>query len=119
VDRPEREAKEPQIHYGLIASGNQVMKDAIARDQLAQELDILCFEMEAAGLMDEIPSLVIQGICDYCDSYKHKKWQPYAAFAAAAYAKAVLIQAPFQKRADDLEKSISGKRYWMVPEASP
>ncbi|KAL2859131.1 violaceus kinesin [Aspergillus lucknowensis] len=115
VDRPERTAEEPYIHYGLIASGNQVMKDARARDLIAQELDILCFEMEAAGLMDEIPSLVIRGICDYCDSHKHKEWQPYAAFVAAAYAKALLMQVPFQKRADDLEKSMPGKCHWMVP----
>ena len=28
------------------------MKDAKTRDSIAQDLDILCFEMEAAGLMD-------------------------------------------------------------------
>ncbi|KAL3440344.1 nucleoside phosphorylase domain-containing protein [Aspergillus insuetus] len=115
VDRPKRIADEPQIHYGLIASGNQVMKDAMARDRIAQELDIQCFEMEAAGLMDEIPSLVIRGICDYCDSHKHKEWQPYAAFVAAAYAKAMLMLVPFQKRADDFKKLISEKRHWTVP----
>jgi nucleoside phosphorylase len=115
VGRPERMAKEPHIHYGLIASGNQVMKDASARDQIAQELDILCFKMEATRIMDKIPSLVIQGICDYCDSYKHKEWQPYAAFVAATYAKAVLMQVPFWKRANNLEKLISTKRHWMVP----
>jgi nucleoside phosphorylase/tetratricopeptide (TPR) repeat protein len=115
MDRPERKAKEPQIHYGLVASANQVMKDARVRDQITQELDILCFEMEAAGLMDEIPSLVIRGICDYCDSHKHKEWQPYAAFVAAAYAKAVLIQVPIQERADNLGKSRPEKRHWTVP----
>jgi nucleoside phosphorylase len=115
VDRPKREAEEPQIHYGLIASGNQVMKDAMARDRIAQELDILCFEMEAAGLMDEIPSLVIRGICDYCDSHKRKEWQLYAAFIAAACAKAVLMLVPFQERAGDFGKSILEKRHWTVP----
>ncbi|CEL10496.1 Putative Pfs, NACHT, and Ankyrin domain protein (AFU_orthologue; AFUA_7G06290) [Aspergillus calidoustus] len=114
ADRPERIPK-PYIHYGLIASGNQVMRDAKARDRIAQELDILCFEMEAAGLMDEIPSLVIRGICDYCDSHKHKEWQPYAAFVAAAYAKAILMQVPFQERASNLRKSMPEKRHWMVP----
>jgi nucleoside phosphorylase len=42
--------------------------------------------MEVAGLMDELPSLAIRGICDYCDSHKNKLWQGYAALAAAAYA---------------------------------
>jgi hypothetical protein len=54
-------------------------------------LDVTCFEMEAAGLMDNFPCLVIRGICDYADSHKNKKWQSYSAARAAAYAKAVLL----------------------------
>jgi nucleoside phosphorylase len=46
--------------------------------------------MEAAGLMDDFPCLVIRGICDYADSHKKKRWQPYAAATAAAYAKELL-----------------------------
>jgi nucleoside phosphorylase len=88
--RSPRVTDEPQIHYGTIASGNQVMKDAGARDRLAQKHGIICFEMEAAGLMDVLPCLVIRGICDYADSHKNKKWQGYAAIAAAAYAKELL-----------------------------
>ena len=78
------------IHYGLIASSNSLMKDAHARDKLALEKDVLCFEMEAAGLMNNFPCLVIRGICDYSDSHKNKEWQGYAAMAAAAYAKEIL-----------------------------
>jgi nucleoside phosphorylase len=55
----------PAIHYGLIASANHLMKDAQVRDTLAAEKDVLCFEMEAAGLMNYFPCLVIRGICDY------------------------------------------------------
>ncbi|CAG7995032.1 unnamed protein product [Penicillium salamii] len=80
----------PAIHYGLIASANQLMKDAVARDKLAKQKDVLCFEMEAAGLMDNFPCLVIRGICDYADSHKNKVWQGYAAMTAAAYAKDLL-----------------------------
>jgi nucleoside phosphorylase len=47
-------------------------------------------EMEAAGLMDSFPCLVIRGICDYADSHKNKMWQPYAAATAAAYARELL-----------------------------
>ncbi|KAL2845287.1 purine and uridine phosphorylase [Aspergillus pseudoustus] len=79
----------PQIHYGAIASGNQVVRDSITRDQLAQK-GILCFEMEAAGLMDRFPCLVVRGICDYADSHKNKEWQGYAAATAAAVAKEIL-----------------------------
>lgn len=80
----------PKIHHGAIASGNQVMKDSLARDDIARKLDIICFEMEAAGLMDVLPCLPIRGICDYADSHKSKEWQKYAAATAAAYAKELI-----------------------------
>ena len=97
-----REAREPRdseeevaTHYGTIASGNQVIKDAAVRDRLSAELGgVLCFEMEAAGLMNSFPCLVVRGICDYADSHKNKRWQPYAAGTAAAYAKEVLSVIP-------------------------
>jgi len=66
------------------------MKDAQVRDHLAQTEDVLCFEMEAAGLMDHFPCLVIRGICDYSDTHKNDLWQGYAAATAAAYAKELL-----------------------------
>ena len=46
--------------------------------------------MEAAGLMNHFPCLVVRGICDYADSHKNKEWQGYAAMAAAAYTKDLL-----------------------------
>jgi nucleoside phosphorylase len=83
------------VHYGTIASGNQVMRSAAERDRVSAELGgVLCFEMEAAGLMNSFPSLVIRGICDYADSHKNKRWQPYAAATAAACAKEVLSVIP-------------------------
>ncbi|KAF3203387.1 hypothetical protein TWF679_010256 [Orbilia oligospora] len=94
VKREVRPTNDPAIHYGLIASGNQVMKDGRTRDRLAKELDIYCFEMEAAGLMDGFRCLVIRGICDYSDSHKNKQWQGYAAATAAAYAKGLLDIVP-------------------------
>ena len=54
---------DPAIHYGLIVSANQLMEDALVRDKLAAQ-GVLCFEMEAAGLMNHFPCLVIRGICD-------------------------------------------------------
>ncbi|KAG9496567.1 hypothetical protein J7337_011343 [Fusarium musae] len=66
----------PKIHYGIIASGSQLMEDAIARDRLAENESVLCFEMEAAGGDD---------------------WQGYAALMAAAYAKELLLLIPPEK----------------------
>jgi nucleoside phosphorylase len=97
VVRTVRKSQDPYIHYGVIASGNQVMKDGIMRDKLREYYlreyhgsDILCFEMEAAGLMDYFPCVVIRGISDYADTHKNDRWKQYAAATAAAYAKELL-----------------------------
>ncbi|KAL4900386.1 hypothetical protein BDW74DRAFT_188232 [Aspergillus multicolor] len=103
----------PYIHYGLIASGDQVMKDSETRDRLSQQHGILCFEMEAAGLMNELPTLVIRGICDYCDSHKQKQWQGFAALTAAAYAKLLLLAMPAYQAYSGSRKS-DNTRHWMV-----
>ncbi|KAL7944309.1 pfs domain-containing protein [Trichoderma barbatum] len=83
---------EPRIHYGIIASGNLVIKDGISRDVILHDLEerCICFEMEAAGLMNNFPCLVIRGICDYADAHKNDRWQNYAAATAAAFAKELL-----------------------------
>lgn len=95
--RPPRGHQEPVIHYGLIGSANQVVKDGKRRDQLAREFGIYCVDMEAAGLMNDFPCLVIRGICDYADSHKSKEWQGYAAAVAAAYAKELLLIVPIDQ----------------------
>jgi nucleoside phosphorylase len=94
VSRAERDDDDdnPKIHYGQIASANQLMRDAVIRDKLAKEHGVLCFEMEAAGLMNQFPCLVIRGICDYSDTHKNKVWQGYAAMTAAAFAKDLLYR---------------------------
>ena len=51
------------------------MRHGATRDKFRQEKGILCFEMEAAGLMDNFPCLVIRGICDYADETKADEWQ--------------------------------------------
>jgi histone acetyltransferase (RNA polymerase elongator complex component) len=48
--------------------------------------------MEAAGLQEPFPCLVIRGISDSTDSHKNNKWQPYAAAAAAACPNELLLQ---------------------------
>ena len=88
--RLNREYDEPAVHYGLIASANAVMRSAQRRDKLRDAWGVPYFEMEAVGLMDNFPCVVIRRICDYSDDHKNKVWQPYAAVAAAAYAKDLL-----------------------------
>ena len=87
-----------RVHYGLVASGNQVIKDARFRDALNKGLggNVLCVEMEAAGL-NNFPCVVIRGICDYAVSHKNKNWQEHAAAVAAAFAKELLSVVPAQE----------------------
>ncbi|KAF5615051.1 hypothetical protein F25303_13885 [Fusarium sp. NRRL 25303] len=96
VQRKQRESSDPEIHYGIIASGNRLIKDAATRDNLFGHTghQCLCVEMEAAGLMDRFPCLVIRGICDYADSHKNDRWQRYAAATAAAFAVELLEYVP-------------------------
>lgn len=86
-----------KIHYGLIASGNSVLVDEdTLQDRLKRlgadvESEVLCVEMEAAGVMSGYPCLVIRGISDYADSHKDGRWLHYAAATAAACAKELLL----------------------------
>ncbi|KAL5593460.1 hypothetical protein FOBRF1_012562 [Fusarium oxysporum] len=116
IDREERETTEPMIHYGVIASGNTLIKDATFRDNLAESLghQCLCVEMEAAGLVDRFPCLVIRGICDYADSHKNDQWQRYAASTAAAFAVELLGHVPVRQlkespRVLEILQSLEGK----------
>jgi ankyrin repeat protein/nucleoside phosphorylase len=91
VLRHSRLSSDPKIYYGLIASGDRVLKSAHKRDSIRDKIgDILCFEMEACGLVTELPYMVIRGISDYADSHKNDQWQPYAAAVAAGCAKELL-----------------------------
>lgn len=94
IDR--REARDKaRVHYGLVASGDQVLKCAKIRDDIAHERsEILCFEMEAAGIQTGSSCIVIRGISNYADSHKNDTWQYYAAAAAAACAKELLEIVP-------------------------
>jgi nucleoside phosphorylase len=101
LQRAARTTSDPVLFYGNIASGNQVMEDGLTRDRISNELGgIMCFEMEAAGLMNNFPCLVIRGISDYADAHKNDAWQPYAAATAAACAKDLLRIIPHSNVTD-------------------
>lgn len=104
-------AQEPTVHVGSIASGDIVMKSAEDRDRIAMKEGIIAFEMEGAGIWDELPSIVIKGVCDYADCHKNKRWQNFAAATAASTLKAVLeryIQTDknFSEDVDPLERDL-------------
>ncbi|KAF5984143.1 hypothetical protein FBULB1_3438 [Fusarium bulbicola] len=116
IYREERETTEPMIHYGVVASGNTLIKDAKFRDSLAESIghQCLCVDMEAVGLVDKFPCLVIRGMCDYADSHKNDQWQRYAASTAAAFAVELLGYVPERQlkespRVLEILQSLEGK----------
>ncbi|KAI6772979.1 hypothetical protein HG530_003937 [Fusarium avenaceum] len=117
VQRSERSSNNPYIYYGTIASGNQVMKNSTVRDTVAQAVDAICFEMEAAGLNDICPCLTIRGICDYSDSHKSKEWQEYAAATAAAFAREFIEKLPpTEEVLASTPESLLQQDYWLQNE---
>ncbi|KAK3899755.1 hypothetical protein C8A05DRAFT_46266 [Staphylotrichum tortipilum] len=125
LQRDARDLIDREIHYGIIASGNTLVKDAAARDMVAEHVgeECLCVEMEAAGLMNTFPCLVIRGICDYADSHKNDRWQRYASATAAAFGKELLSYVPTSdlqktRRAAELLQSIETKIQHIEPKIS-
>lgn len=89
-----------RIHLAAIGSANTLLKDAAQRDRLRDEHGVRAIEMEGSGTADAAWSarrdyLVIRGICDYCDTHKNDDWQHYAALVAAAYARALIENLPY------------------------
>jgi nucleoside phosphorylase len=96
-DRSELEQKTRQdlrVHYGLIVSSDQIIRDANIRDMIQKSLRplgrVYCLEIEAADWNGDFPGIVIRGISDYADTHKNSDWQEYAAATAAAFAKEFL-----------------------------
>lgn len=116
LERPQRANDRPVVHYGRIATGNLVIKDASTRDQLSKKHGgVLCFEMEAAGLLNQLPCMVVRGICDYCDEHKNKDWQAYAAATAAAWTRMLLEQMSPTGVVPQTAIPLSRTTRWTVP----
>lgn len=88
--RRRRSEADISMHIGRVASADTVMKSAQHRDKITKRERAIAFEMEAAGVWDIIPCIIIKGVCDYADSHKNKSWQKYAAATGASAAKAFL-----------------------------
>lgn len=84
------EAAGTSIYIGPVTSANTVMKSGQHRDEIVRNEKVIGFKMEGAGVWDNIPCIIIKGVCDYADSHKSKVWQAYAAATGASAAKALL-----------------------------
>ncbi|KAL4724639.1 hypothetical protein ACLX1H_008081 [Fusarium chlamydosporum] len=80
----------PEIFFGRIGSGNTVMKSSQDRDRIAAANNLIAFETEGAGAWDEVPCIVVKGVCDYASSHDDEVWQDFATATAASVAKAIL-----------------------------
>lgn len=109
-------AQEPAIHIGPVGSGDTVIKSGEHRDGIARPKGIIAFEMEGAGVAEEIPCVVIKGVCDYADCHKNKKWQKFAAATAASALKAVLEQyMPTAESRERLMEAVPRQPHFFVP----
>ncbi|KAH8696259.1 hypothetical protein BGW36DRAFT_321293 [Talaromyces proteolyticus] len=103
------EAVKVSAHIGTVASADTVMKSGQQRDAIIREENVIGFEMEGAGVWDNVPCIIVKGVCDYADSHKAKAWQAYAAATGACGAKAFLeYWTPSQKEGHE-------KRHLMIP----
>jgi nucleoside phosphorylase len=91
----------PMVHYGVIGSADILLVDEDFRDRLAQEHPDMCaIEMEGAGIAAgtaafDLTWFMVRGVADYCErTGRNDVWQPYAAYAAASYVRALLETAP-------------------------
>jgi nucleoside phosphorylase len=99
---PQREAGQPRLFVGSIASANILLKNPKLRDALRDQFGVKAIEMEGSGVADatwthEVGYLVVRGICDYCDTHKNDAWQGYAAVVAAAYTRGLLASMPAEE----------------------
>ncbi|KAL5359328.1 hypothetical protein BJX96DRAFT_183673 [Aspergillus floccosus] len=108
--RKSLDAVKTSIHIGTIASVDMVVKSSQHRDELVRKDQVIGFEIEGAGIWDNIPHIIVKGVCDYADSHKNKSWQAYAAGTGASAAKTFLEYIiPINK------KDLSKTRHWVVP----
>ncbi|KAM0325456.1 hypothetical protein ACHAQA_007443 [Verticillium albo-atrum] len=111
----QREAPAPSIFVGRVASGDRVLKSAEERDMLVRNHEIVGFEMEGAGVWDQVPCIVVKGVCDYADSHKNDEWQNFAAATAASAAKALLEKIIKTDAPGENREPYGGRPFFYVP----
>ena len=103
---PGEEERDTRIHYGLVGSGKGLGKDDDLRRKFVVENDCLVIDSGFQAVMQSIDGnrkdtfAVIRGVSDYRDGTQRREWQPYAALAAAAYMKTLVLQLPAENDSD-------------------
>ncbi|TDZ24981.1 hypothetical protein Cob_v002156 [Colletotrichum orbiculare MAFF 240422] len=85
---------ENEILLGDVVIGKSIVQYDLGRQYpgnfCSAQNGINAFEMEGAGIWEEIPCIIVKGVCDYADSHKNKSWQDFAALMAASTTKTLL-----------------------------
>jgi nucleoside phosphorylase len=85
-----KEAQIPFVFIGRFGSSDKLLQSGEYRDLIAKRYGVLAFEMEGAGVWDELPCIIVKGVCNYADSHMNDRWQNFAAAAAASVAKGLV-----------------------------
>ncbi|KAM0471568.1 hypothetical protein ACHAPX_009224 [Trichoderma viride] len=110
-----KKAQDSAIHIGIVGSGDRVIKSGEHRDSIAKPKGIIAFEMEGSGIMEEIPCVVVKGVCDYADCHKSKKWQDFAAATAASALQAILEYLPPAKSQEYSVQQVPREGHFLIP----
>jgi nucleoside phosphorylase len=90
VMQDRRDSDVPFVHYGLVATREEVVNQARPRACIGGTSHALCVETEAVEVLQSLLYLAIGSISNYADSPKNDEWKGYAAMMSAAYVKSVL-----------------------------
>jgi nucleoside phosphorylase/DNA-binding beta-propeller fold protein YncE len=118
----------PQVHFGLILSGSDLINNLEYRNQLYQlEPEAIGGEMEGAGLYAaaqrrKVDWILVKAICDWGDGKKGDKYQQQAADNAVRFTLHVIQQGGFKREEPDITSpplgttlySYQGHTYWVL-----
>ena len=107
MSRPDKLLAPPAVHFGVVASGEKVIRSTdFLKSLVAPWSRLAAIEMEAFGVAlaayraPTLPGmLMVKAISDWADPRKSDKWHAYAADAAASFLIALLRRGPFKPRA--------------------
>lgn len=108
ASRPDGTSKRviPQVHFGVVASGEKVVTDtALVKELQSDWSQLIGIEMEGAGSAlaayesGTTPGvLLVKGISDWANAAKADDWQDYAAEASASFIIELLKSEPFESK---------------------
>lgn len=90
----------PVVHYDVIGGGEALLGDYNKRRTFAMLTGAKAIDpgyqpvLEAIEEAQKDSVAIIRGIADYSDGRSDSHWQPYASLAAAAFARALLLELP-------------------------